>query len=160
MKAVYCPYCGGRAFRRRTAEFWEVWPMPECVDEVHRVVFVDGIYLARDLVVLIARSEGHVLSWHMARAETKAAWSALLSKIAPPEMVVTYGGSGFAGAVAEVWPQTMVQRCLWHAFSQVNRHTTSRPRLRAGIELRGLAVDLIHIETLREAKQRRDRFME
>ena len=40
-------------------------------------------------------------------------------------------------AVAEVWPQTMVQRCLWHAFSQVNRHTTSRPRLRAGM-LRGL----------------------
>ena len=46
---------GGRSFRSRTAEFWEVWPMPECVDEVHRVVFVDGIYLARDLVVLIAR---------------------------------------------------------------------------------------------------------
>lgn len=42
----------------------------------------------------------------------------------------------------------------------MNRHTTSRPRLRAVIELRGLAVDLIHIETLREAKQRRDRFME
>ena len=40
-------------------------------------------------------------------------------------------------AVAEVWPQTMVQRCLWHAFSQVNRHMTSRPRLRAGM-LRGL----------------------
>lgn len=55
MKTVYCSYCGGRAFRRRAAEFWEVWPMPECVDAVHRVVFVDGIYLARDLVVLIAR---------------------------------------------------------------------------------------------------------
>lgn len=54
----------------------------------------------------------------------------------------------------------MVQRCLWHAFSQVNRHTTSRPRLRAGIVLRGLAVDLMHVETLREAGQRRDRFME
>ena len=146
---------GGRGFRRRTERFWRIWPMPEFVDEVHRVVFVDGIYLARDLVVLIARSEGHVLSWHMARAETKAAWSALLSKIAPPEMVVTDGGSGFAGAVAEVWPQTMVQRCLWHAFSQVNRHMTSRPRLRAGIELRGLAVDLMHVETLREAGQRR-----
>lgn len=151
---------GGRGFRRRTERFWRIWPMPEFVDEVHRVVFVDGIYLARDLVVLIARSEGHVLSWHMARAETKAAWSALLSKIAPPEMVVTDGGSGFAGAVAEVWPQTRVQRCLWHAFSQVNRHTTSRPRLRAGIELRGLAVDLMHVETLREAEQWRDRFME
>ena len=94
MKAVYCPYCGGRAFRSRTAEFREVWPT-----------------LAPD--------------------------------------------GGFSGAVRETWPQTMVQRCLWHAFSQVNRHMTSRPRLRAGIELRGLAVDLMHVETLREAGQRR-----
>ena len=76
MKTVYCPYCGGRAFRSRTAEFREVWPT-----------------LAPD--------------------------------------------GGFAKAVRETWPQTMVQRCLWHAFSQVNRHTTSRPRLRAGM-LRGL----------------------
>lgn len=101
MKTVYCPYCGGRSFRRRTAELREVWPM-----------------LAPD------------------------------------------GGGGFSRAVRETWPQTMVQRCLWHAFSQVNRHTTSRPRLRAGIVLRGLAVDLMHVETLREAGQRRDRFME
>lgn len=101
MKTVYCPYCGGRSFRRRTAEFREIWPT-----------------LAPD------------------------------------------GGGGFAKAVRESWPQTMVRRCLWHAFSQVNRHTTSRPRLRAGIVLRGLAVDLMHVETLREAGQRRDRFME
>lgn len=69
---------GGRSFRRRTAEFREIWPT-----------------LAPD------------------------------------------GGGGFAKAVRESWPQTMVRRCLWHAFSQENRHTTSRPRLRAGM-LRGL----------------------
>lgn len=28
--------------------------MPDVVDEVHRVVFVDGIWVARDAVVLIA----------------------------------------------------------------------------------------------------------
>ena len=44
----------GRTFRRRTAEFWRVWPMPEPTGEVRRVLFVDGIWLARDLVVLIA----------------------------------------------------------------------------------------------------------
>ena len=31
--------------------------MPEVVDEVHRVVYVDGIYVARGLVVLIACSD-------------------------------------------------------------------------------------------------------
>ena len=40
---------GGRSFRRRTAEFWEVWPMPVPDGELHRVLYVDGIWVARDL---------------------------------------------------------------------------------------------------------------
>ena len=47
---------GGRSFRRRTAEFWEVWPMPVPDGELHRVLYVDGIWVARDLVVLICCS--------------------------------------------------------------------------------------------------------
>lgn len=118
----------GRTFRRRAALFWPIWPMPEVVDEVFRVVYVDGIWIARDCVVLIACSDEHVLSWHLARAETTAAWRSLLSRIAPPDMVVTDGGSGFASAVAAEWPRTRVQRCVFHAFCQVKRHTTSRPK--------------------------------
>ena len=38
----------GRAFRRRTASFWSIRPMPEVVDEAHRAAFVDGIWVARD----------------------------------------------------------------------------------------------------------------
>ena len=94
----------GRTFRRRAALFWPIWPMPEAVDEVFRVVYVDGIWIARDCVVLIACSDEHVLSWHLARAETTAAWRSLLSRIAPPDMVVTDDGSGFASAVAAEWP--------------------------------------------------------
>ena len=151
---------GGRTFRRRMRRFWEVWPMPEVVDEVHRVVYVDGIYVARDLVVLIACSDEHVLSWYMARGETKRAWKALLSRIAPPDMVVTDGGPGFAAAAREEWPETRVQRCLYHAFCQVRRYTTSRPNLQAGKELYGLAVDLVHVETLRQADLWAERFLE
>ena len=40
---------GGRSFRRRTAEFWEVWPMPVPDGELHRVLYVDGIWVARYL---------------------------------------------------------------------------------------------------------------
>ena len=109
----------GRTFRRRAALFWPIWPMPEVVDEAFRVVYVDGIWIARDCVVLIACSDEHVLSWHLARAETTAAWRSLLSRIAPPDMVVTDGGSGFASAVAAEWPRTRVQRCVFHAFCQV-----------------------------------------
>ena len=53
---------GGRSFRRRTAEFWEVWPMPVPDGELHRVLHVDGIWVARDLVVLICRGGERVVS--------------------------------------------------------------------------------------------------
>ena len=53
---------GGRSFRRRTAEFWEVWPMPVPDGELHRVRYVDGIWVARDLVVLICCS-GERVDW-------------------------------------------------------------------------------------------------
>ena len=142
----------GRTFRRRCARFWAIWPMPEAVDEACRVVYVDGIWVASDCVVLIACSDEFVLSWHLARAETTAAWRSLLSRVAAPEVVVTDGGSGFAAAFAAEWPSTKVQRCVFHAFCQVKRQTTTRPKLQAGIELYGLAKELLHIETLAQAE--------
>ena len=72
---------GGRSFRRRTAEFWEVWPMPVPDGELHRVLYVDGIWVARDLVVLICCSGERVVSWYMARSENSRAWSALMAPI-------------------------------------------------------------------------------
>ncbi len=149
----------GRAFRRRTASFWSIWPMPEVVDEAHRVAFVDGIWVARDAVVLIACTESHVLSWHLARAETSAAWRSLLSRVAPPDRAVSDGGGGFATAVAAEWPRTRVQRCLFHVFCQVKRQTTTRPKLQAGVELYALAKELLHIETLRQAEWWAERFL-
>jgi len=40
----------GRTFRRHTEKFWKIWPIPYFVDEIHRVIYVDGIYLARNVV--------------------------------------------------------------------------------------------------------------
>lgn len=149
---------GGRTFRRRTRRLWKIWAMPDVVDEVHRVVYVDGIYLQRNVCVLIACTEDHVLSWYLSRGETTRAWRSLLRTIAPPEVVVTDGGSGFASAVREEWPETRVQRCTFHAFCQVRRYTTTRPNLQAGVELYQLAKDLLGIETLHQAELWTERF--
>lgn len=75
-------------------------------------------------------------------------------------MVVTDGGSGFASAVAAEWPRTRVQRCVFHAFCQVKRHTTSRPKLQAGVEPYALARELLHVETLQQADWWVERFMQ
>ncbi len=135
----------GRTFRRRTAEFWELWPQPPVVDEVFRAVYVDGIWISRNIVVLIACSDDHVLGWYLARSESAESWRALLSRIAPPDMVVTDGGSGFAAAVAAEWPGTKVQRCTFHVFCQVKRQTTSRPKLDAGKELYQVSKALLKV---------------
>ena len=137
---------GGRTFRRRTAEFWQLWPQPPVVDEILRVVYVDGIWIARGVVVLIACSDAHVLGWYLARAESTAAWTALLSRIAAPDMVVTDGGSGFAAAAAAQWPRSKVQRCAFHVFCQVKRQTTTRPKLDCGRELYAIAKALLKVK--------------
>lgn len=56
-----------RTLRRRNEQFWCLWPVCPLVDEVHHVVFVDGIYLSYKLVILIACSKTHVLGWYVAK---------------------------------------------------------------------------------------------
>lgn len=86
-------------------------PVPD--GEFHRVLFVDGIWLAERLVALICCSEDRVVSWYMAQSENSRAWSALMEPIPAPDVVVTDGGSGFAKAVRAAWPRTKVQSaCL------------------------------------------------
>lgn len=71
--------CSKATFERRTERFWRLWPLSSYTGEVHDVVFVDGIYVTRKLVVLIASTRRqNVLAWHLAESECSEAWAALL----------------------------------------------------------------------------------
>ncbi len=131
--------CSKATFERRAQRFWSLWPLPDFAGEVHDVLFVDGIYISKRLVVLIACTKWHVVAWHLAESECSASWAALMAKVAPPTMVVTDGGSGFKKAAKAIWPDTSVQRCLVHVRRQVIRRTTMRPKLDCGRELLDLA---------------------
>lgn len=82
--------CSGRTFRRRCAKFWAVWPIPQPTGEVHRVVFVDGIYIAKGVHILIASTDKHVVGRYLARSENSRAWAALMTPIPPPEVVAKF----------------------------------------------------------------------
>lgn len=138
--------CSVDTFRRRAERFWKMWPLPSYTGEIHDVVFVDGIYITRKLVILIACSREHVLTWHLAESECSASWAALLAKAAPPSMVVTDGGSGFAKAVRAIWPDTRVQRCLVHVARNVRAKTTLHPQLDCGRELLEIARSLTKVK--------------
>lgn len=124
---------GGRSFRRRCQGLWEVWPLAPVVDEVHEVVFVDGIHLGRKAVVLIAQSRDFILGWYVARSENSRAWEALMNRIAPPDVVVTDGGSGFEKARKKAWPNTRVAVHL----SRVRDHQTSHHHWPQACSLQG-----------------------
>ena len=50
----------GRSFRRKTSQFWELWPLLPKVESSSSVAFVDSIYLARNTCILICCNETHV----------------------------------------------------------------------------------------------------
>ena len=112
------------------------------VDEVHHVVHVDGIHLHRDAVVLIAVAGGHVIGWHVAKSEKAAAWQCLMARIAPPDVLVCDGGGGVLKAAKAMWPDTRIQRCLFHVQANILEPAGRRPRLEAGGRLRRVALSL------------------
>lgn len=65
--------CSKATFERRAERFWSLWPLSEHTGEARDIVFVDGIYITRKLVVLIACSRKHVLAWHLAESERSSA---------------------------------------------------------------------------------------
>ena len=130
-------------FWRKTSWVWRIWPVAPFTAEVHDVVFLDGIWLRRKAVVLIAVAGGHVVAWHLARSENAEAWAALMMRVPAPAMAVSDGSPGLAKAARAVWPSTRIQRCTFHASSQVRRYTTLRPKLEAGRELLDIANRLV-----------------
>lgn len=150
----------GRSFRRKTNQFWEIWPLPPKIEEQRDVVYVDGIYLSRKACILICCDEKHVLGWYLCRYENARAWKTLMSRIAEPVLVVSDGGTGFTKALKKAWPKAKHQRCLFHVFCQIKRYTTSKPKTAAGIELYILAKDLLHLETKKEKENWVDRFID
>lgn len=132
-------------FWRKTSWAWGIWPIAPHTVEVHDVVHLDGIWMRRDAVVLVAWADGHVLAWHLAKTECSSAWAALMARIPAPAMTVSDGSPGLAKAARMLWPETRIQRCTFHVASQVRRYTTLRPRLEAGAELLGIANALGHV---------------
>ena len=150
----------GRTFRRKTSRFWDIWPLPPLIESARDVVYVDGIYLGRKVCILICCDDEHVLGWYLCRYEHARAWNMLFSRIAEPYVVVSDGGTGFAKALRKSWPDARHQRCVFHAFSQVKRYTTSKPKTAAGLELYMLSKELFNIKNKKEAECWTDLFID
>jgi hypothetical protein len=140
-----------RSFRRSTSWCWRIdVPPPAPTEQIHDVVMLDGTYF-QSWCVLIATDGHHVIDWQWCDQEKKIAWTQILKRWPAPRMVVIDGGTGLHAAIAEQWPDTRVQRCYFHVFQAVRRHTTLTPRLPAGREILALTKALMKISDLDQA---------
>ena len=148
-----------RTIQRWFAPFWAYRPRPVPDGVIHPVLGVDGIWLTRTRMCLIASTpEGTVVDWVWAQSENSHSWADLFSRLPAPDVVITDGGSGIRKALRTHWPETRIQRCIFHIQSAVRRHTTLNPRLETGKELKALAFILDRISTTEQATQWLDQY--
>ena len=69
-------------------------PHPPVTGQVHDQIFIDGMHLSGGWVLLIARDREHVLEWQWAANESAQAYTALLERLAPADVVTTDGAAG------------------------------------------------------------------
>lgn len=153
-KASQAEFAGSRSsrsFRRDTAWCWELQPRLPITGEVHEVILVDGIWIETWCLLIALTTTNAVMGWQWAARESAAAWGALFETIPAPMVLVTDGGSGIRSALALHWPDTVIQRCIFHLQLNVTRELTRNPRLRAGRDLRQIALALRDVHTVDDA---------
>jgi len=117
---------------------------------VHDWLQLDGFYAA-GLCCLIGLSPDGPVAWQWCDREKHASWAALLHQLPAPRVVVCDGQPGLLSAIADVWPSTVVQRCLVHVLRDVKTNLTTHPRTPAGQSLLRLATHLTRITSIAEA---------
>ncbi|WP_344774823.1 IS1249 family transposase [Gryllotalpicola kribbensis] len=141
----------GRSFRDRTAWCWDVQPRLGPVESGHHQVLIDGVWIGTWCLLIAATEKLQVLAWQWCARASIAAWEALFRQIPAPQVVVCDGGTGIATAVHTIWPDTKIQRCLFHVQLNIRQHLTMKPRTDAGRRLLGLAKALSDVHEIDEA---------
>ena len=124
---------------------------PPVTGQVHDQIFIDGMHLSGGWVLLIARDREHVLEWQWAANESAQAYTALLERLAPADVVTTDGAAGALAAIAHLWPSTRVQRCLVHVHRDIIRDLTMHPRTEPARALLALSRRLTSITSVDQA---------
>ena len=131
-----------RTWRAQTSWCWDIIPKPEITGEVYEIILIDGIRVG-SMVCLIARAPQAVINWHWVVYESSRNWEELLIKISPPTVILCDGQKGILLAIARCWPETRIQRCIFHVWQNIRTKLTLHPQTEAGAELLRLAKDLL-----------------
>jgi hypothetical protein len=142
----------GRTIRDQTSWCWGVAPVHALTGEIHHAVIVDGIRVG-SRVCLIARTTKHVIAWLWADSENSETWARLFRVLPPPSYVVCDGQKGMLKALSICWPDTIIQRCRFHAWLNIRSKLTLNPVSTESKELLQLGRDLLHLYSRGDARR-------
>ena len=140
------------SFATKSAWCWQVQvPKPSVTGEVYNQVLLDGIYLSYGWCLITATNGKQVIDWQWCQRENAPAYQALMNRLPAPMVVVTDGGAGVAKALCLTWPESRIQRCLFHIRANTITDLTRKPKTVAGKALLALTNQLLTIKTPQEA---------
>ena len=148
-----------RALRDRFAGFWDAPVEPRPALPLVRGLVLDATGIQpRRKVVLVAQDVRRItVSWAFAERESHASWVGLLTTLRDqgitPRFVVCDAHAGLLKALREVWPQTLIQRCLIHVVRQARLWLTQHPKTLAAQQLLALVKTLPVIRTRRQKRR-------
>lgn len=122
--------------------FWPVQPLPKTIQYSPQILVVDGVSVVkRNLMTLIAQDPfaRQPVGWIFTPRESYSSWCIFFNELKKqgvyPAFLVCDGQRGLLKAIHEVWPDTVIQRCLIHIIRQARTWLTQKPKTRAGCEL-------------------------
>lgn len=145
-----------------TRRFKNIWP--EVKQNIFletgkpAVLILDGLYISRDCVVLIAFNgiSNKPLLWGFAKGENFYTWSNILNRIKSSGIsvhgIVSDGQKGLILALKTIFPHIPHQRCTAHVVRLSLAWLTMKPKTEAGILLRKLVLLLHKIKTKEDSK--------
>jgi len=138
-------YTTARTWRNKTTWCWDVIPPRRPLQKPPRsnVILMDGTRVAHFICLVVRAIEG-VLCWQFSPWESSMEWERLIHNIPAPYVVVTDGQKGILLAIARCWPETKIQRCIFHVWLNMRSKLTLHPKTVAGVELLSLARVLLN----------------
>jgi hypothetical protein len=148
-----------RTWRSQVVWCWSITPPQPSHTESCTVLLVDGIVVG-SRVCLIARTTEYVVGWKWVDSETSSTWESLFVDLPIPLVVVVDGQKGILLAVARIWPEAKVQRCLVHVERNIRTKLTRNPQSEAGKALSELTQALWRVRSPEEANWWTTRFLQ
>lgn len=143
---------GKTSFANKTAWCWKARvPKPQVTGEIYDQILLDGIYLPYNWCLITATNGKQVIDWQWCQRENAPAYQALMNRLPAPTVVVTDGGAGIAKALKICWPQSRIQRCLFHIRANTITDLTRNPQSEAGKTLLALTNQLTRVKTPEDA---------